>query len=447
MLANEPISNCVEYVLEVLLGEDMEELIGQRRVVYEVPGDSVSNQAAVCIIPSGFFERECGSLESMPSLPLSCVDDVPLLYGSPEIQRNGDRLITHADIIASAYFMLTRYEEAVRRDVRDEHGRFIGRESLPYRAGFIDRPIVDEYASLLRKWLWEVGISVREPRREFSVLFTHDVDIPTRHIPGIKPLLKSVAKAMLGRTSWRHAAEATMVALGLRKDPLDTFDQMISLDARLDGLAAAPARQSAYFFLACGADAGEKAYDITRRYIRQTIRKVLKSGAMVGLHASYSAGKDPIKLANEVAALENACGREIHRNRHHFLAWREIQDGWDLARAGIRWDSTLGYADVPGFRLGVCRPIPLFDPISKKRFGIEEHPLIVMDCQLDWDKYLGLDEEEAFERCKHLIGQTKMHEGQFVMLWHNTMFESKTGSYHPRLYRRVIEYLSSLAET
>ncbi len=76
-----------------------------------------------------------------------------------------------------------------------------------------------------------------------------------------------------------------------------------------------------------------------------------------------------------------------------------MEDGWALAAAGIDWDSTLGYSDMAGFRLGVCHAIPLFDPVRLEPMGVEEHPLIVMDCTLNWPQYMGLDEEGAFEQC------------------------------------------------
>lgn len=91
-----------------------------------------------------------------------------------------------------------------------------------------------------------------------------------------------------------------------------------------------------------------------------------------------------------------------------------------MAKAGIDWDSSLGYADVAGFRLGVCHPIPLFDPVSLRPFGIEEHPLIVMDCTLTRPDYMALTEPAALDYCQRLLAATRRHNGQFVLLWHNT---------------------------
>jgi hypothetical protein len=152
---------------------------------------------------------------------------------------------------------------------------------------------------------------------------------------------------------------------------------------------------------------------------------------------------DPELISKEKARLEEVCGFPIRRNRHHYLAWREVEDGWALARAGIDWDSTLGYADAAGFRLGVCHPIPLFDPVGMRPFGIEEHPLIVMDRTLSNPRYMGLSETEATAYCKRLVDETRQFEGEFVALWHNNSFGSQAGSYLQQLYVRLLAELAS----
>ena len=134
----------------------------------------------------------------------------------------------------------------------------------------------------------------------------------------------------------------------------------------------------------------------------------------------------------------------ITQNRHHFLTWREPDHGAAIAAAGIRWDTTLGYADVAGFRLGVCRPVRLFDPIERRPLGIEEHPLIVMDCTLDRADYMNLGEEAAFDCVRRLADATRRHDGEFVCLWHNTTLAATDPTYHKRLYPRVLDYLRGL---
>jgi hypothetical protein len=428
------IKTCIDYTLKVLLGDENANAF-RKYISYSQPGSKMEGNVGVRVIPSGFFGADYGKPSSLPRLPLAQVEGTPLLYGTPQIQSEHGRLNVHADIIASTFFLVTRYEEMVRRDVRDEHGRFPGKESLPYRAGFMDRPVVDEYAVLLRKWLKQAGVDVPEPKRSFSILPTHDVDIVRKYQSIFQPF-KTLFGVMLYRRPLRDIPESLAVALGFKKDPYDTFGQMAAIDESDNvGLRRPPT----YFFMAGGKSEFDGKYDIFDDSVKNTIRMIQESGATIGLHTSYEAGMKPELIAHEKEILEEVCGSSIYRNRHHYLSLREIEDCRGLQKAGMTWDSSLGYADVAGFRLGVCRPIELFDPAQMMALGIEEHPLIVMDRTLSNANYMNLNEDEAFCYCQKLLEQTRKHRGEFVMLWHNTVFVPEDGNYHPRLYRKLCD--------
>ena len=431
----------MEYTFQILLGEGPLLHQARRWIRYQGAAVGASDEPILYIVPSGFFGKEYGTIASLPTTPLKSIDGVPLLFGSPGVERVGNCLVIRADIIASTYFMVTRYEEVVRRDLRDEHGRFPGKQSLPYRAGFIDHPIVDEYAALLRKWLREVGVNVPEPKRKFSVLLTHDVD-HLRKFRRRTQVLRTAASVLLGRQSWQQIPESLRVVFGLQREPFDTFEDLIALDAGLGQAPSCPRSEAVYFLMAGGNPRFDGTYDIRSKAARETLRTVLQSGASIGLHTSYEAAGRFERIAEEKARLEEACGFPIRRNRCHYLAWREVEDGWALAKAGIRWDSTLGYPDIAGFRLGVCRPIPLFDPVRMCEMGIEEHPLIIMDGTLSDARYMGLQEDEALQRCLELMQTTRRHDGEFVVLWHNSSL-GRSGSYHRRLYERLLAALAS----
>jgi len=426
---------CVEYALDVLLGRDSAKKY-KSKIRYQNADAGISDDSFLYIAPSGFFDDGYGMPASLPVLPLMEIEGVPLLYGSPRVERKGKNLVVYADIIASTFFLVTRYEEIVRRGVRDKYGRFPGKESLPYRAGFIERPIVEDYARLLRKWLREIGIDIKEPQRKFSVVLTHDVDSIQKYWRISQPL-REIAKTLLGNKPFFNIIESVMAPLGLKRDPYDNFAELIKL-AKNAGDGPSRIKYELIFFFMAG---GDSKYDLRKKNVRNIISTVQRSGAKIGLHTSYEAGLKPELICKEKKLLEEACGFQIYLNRYHFLAWLEVKDGWALSNAGIDWDSTLGYFDVAGFRLGVCHPIELFDPIRMELFGIEEHPLIVMDETLSRSSYMNFNEDEAFEYCKRLIEQTRKNNGEFVMLWHNVGFAWDHQGYHSRIYKRLLDEL------
>ncbi|MCL1867619.1 MAG: hypothetical protein FWF72_01540, partial [Paludibacter sp.] len=91
----------------------------------------------IVIKKSDFFNKTVFlTKSSAPSFPLKMWENIPLLFGEPTVEKRGKTIILNADIIASSFFLLSRYEELINK-TRDEHGRFSGKKSLPFRADFL----------------------------------------------------------------------------------------------------------------------------------------------------------------------------------------------------------------------------------------------------------------------------------------------------------------------
>jgi hypothetical protein len=64
----------------------------------------------------------------------------------------------------------------------------------------------------------------------------------------------------------------------------------------------------------------------------------------------------------------------------------------------------------------------------------------MMEGTLDRAIYMHLDYEGAFEYCKELINQVHAHNGELVLLWHNTEFLGL--NYQERLYKNILNYIA-----
>jgi len=438
MISPDQQAACVNYALEVLLGPTDASATGGV-IHYGCARHEWPDEPAIIFVPSPFF-REYGRATSIPQPPLEDIDGIPLLFGEPHVDKQGRRFIVHADIIASTYFLTTRYEEIVQPDVRDSWGRFPGKHSLPFRAGFLDRPVVDEYAELLRTWLREVGCDLGGPSRQFKVVLTHDIDHPRKYDRFSQPL-RQVVKAVLRREPWTTVSDSLLAPLGWRQDPFDCCEEMIRLAKGLQQRLPGTEVESFFFFMADGT-----LYSVSQKHVQDAIRCVRNTGFTVGLHASDAAGRNSSLLRQEKKRLEAVAGCEICHNRYHFLSWLDIQDGHVLAQNGLTWDSSLGYADMAGFRLGVCHPIPLFDPVSLVRMDVEEHPLMIMDVTLTHPNYMNLSYPEARDVCRRIIRRVYEHKGELVVLWHNNnIIGPGANRYLPDLYRNVLSDIQAVA--
>jgi len=90
-----------------------------------------------------------------------------------------------------------------------------------------------------------------------------------------------------------------------------------------------------------------------------------------GLHLSYDTCTHPERIARESRRLQRICQEEgIEQSqwggRMHYLRWQwpTTAHGWE--QAGFHYDSTLRFADRPGFRCGTCHPYPMFDPVAQR---------------------------------------------------------------------------------
>lgn len=429
----------LSYIIEFLLGDGNG--IEYATLVGYTSEESEFGKYKVVIVPSGFFDKDVyGQVSSLPSLPLEKTEEIPLLYGKGKTRVVGNTIVTEADIIASSYFFISRYEEYVCRTKRDIHGRFPGKESFLYRAGLIDTPLIDMYGAFLRKLLRKAGVPISEPSQGLKkVWLTHDVDAPF-FCRSFRAVVRETVKGI-------GFGKAFPIYRGkLENDPYYTFPWIMSQDGELCGKY--PDKCKALYFLKVGGNScfDKPDYDISLPDVRKMMELLKKGGAVFGLHSSYESGKNPELVIEEQKNISSRWGiGNIKYNRNHFLRSCEPENFRALADAGITDDFTMGYADVSGFRLATSRPVRWIDPETRRVTGLVMHPLLVMDCTLSDSKYMGIKMDEAYSYCISLINEARKYNGEVVLLWHNTSFASDNGNgYHKTLYSKLLSSISGL---
>lgn len=426
------MENYIEYVVQFLLGE-------QNIHLADKVGYATCSDAAVVIIPSAFFNQDVYlTPASIPRLPLDEIEGVPLLFGEGKVMRNGGQIIIYADIIASAYFLITRYEECLNHQDRDQYGRLIGKRSLPYRAGFMMRPIVDEYGRLLRGWLREAGNDAVEPPALFQHLYlTHDIDEIWQWDNLYRAFRTFIKRAICRKPNIFESLKAWYSYKA--NDKIYTFPWIAELDLETRRRIGAEKCTSVYFVKGGGNSAFDNAYYKKIRRTKNLVCYLKASGAVFGIHTSMSAGQQPREILQEIKRLEYILEEKVTWNRNHYLCSREPEDMEYLVAAGITDDFTMGYADVAGFRLGTCRAVRWIDPLKKELTSLKLHPLTVMEGTLDAEQYMNLNEKEAFSVICKMLETTREYHGEAVLLWHNTAVAERDDSYQRRLYKRTLE--------
>ena len=207
-------------------------------------------------------------------------------------------------------------------------------------------------------------------------------------------------------------------------DPLNTFDYIMDISEK-HGLT------SAFYFLCGRSDpAKDSDYELEHPAIRDLIRHISIRGHEIGLHASYNTYQNPERVNAEANRLKRVCTDEHIAQTHyggrmHYLRWETPTSLYGWEKAGIKYDTTLVYADMPGFRCGTCYEYPAFDPVKGKMLNLWIRPLIAMDRSVISKRYLGLGvSHKAFIKFKQLKDSCRSVRGCFTLLWHNSQLDS-----------------------
>ena len=138
--------------MEQLIGYLKKFLLRDQEVAQQVGYTSDETQFAnykVVIRPSGVFDCLSEPKQVAELLqPDMEYEGLPVLFGSDKSYQHSDTLVIEADMVATAYYLLSRYEEQIIAE-RDEHGRFTSSLSWLGQCGWLDRPLVDAYGEFL----------------------------------------------------------------------------------------------------------------------------------------------------------------------------------------------------------------------------------------------------------------------------------------------------------
>lgn len=376
-----------------------------------------------------------------PGITLPFSDRVPVLFWGKRAE-DGDKpfaelrpnrtVVFHADILAATFFMLSRWEETVV-PTRDEHDRFPGTASVAYKQRFLDRPIVDEYAMILRAWL-RVLLPRWEPKpRRFRVKLSHDIDW-VRRLPNCYAAIRALGGDVVKRHSLRCAWKTLRGAIQPHQDPY--FHGIGSL-ARLSqqyGLG-----DDAFYFMAADQGPLGPDYDVAAPLTKRCLENLRRQGFEIGLHAGYQTFNDPGRLAEEKARLEGVLGDTAYGGRQHFLRFQVPATWRHWEQVGLGYDSTMTYADHEGFRCGTCHPFRPFDVEQNRELALWEHPLMVMDGTLR--EYRGLTPQQGEARILELARRCRRVEGTFSLCWHNSSLDGPWWGW-AQVYERVVRALA-----
>ncbi len=346
------------------------------------------------------------------------------------------------DPLAFTFWWLARVEELLApEDAFDEHGRFRYARSAAGRRRQPHGTPVDDLAAELAEPLgaWRVDVPLGEP--SWRVVATHDIDLPWRWTRvgrrrAVRQLRDDLKRLRLVAVLRALAALAAIPIWRVRRtDPWDNFEAITSLER------AERAESTSYVLVGRHApeDGDAELHDRGRSWLGAARGSDL--GDRVGLHGSYTASDTPGRLSAELSDLGSRTGAPHPDHRFHYLRHRPV-DAWPvLERAGMRSDSSLGFAECPGFRAGTAHPFRAWDHAAGAPLELVVIPLAVMDASFD-RRYLHLPRRrDRREHAEAMLDAVRLRGGCASLLLHNDRLCNSTDDGWTSIYRHLLRHV------
>lgn len=358
-------------------------------------------------------------------------DDVPCFF-----QTGLDTEIP-CDFFAASFYLISRYEEYLPH-VKDEFERFPAAESLAYQHKFLNKPVIDIWAykfkEILLKKFPDQSNEIVKGERRFNYISTIDVDIAFSYKH--KGFIRTVGGALNDLVNFKiqNILYRFLVIFNIKKDPFDTFDELIALQKKYN-------INTLFFFLLSEYTTYDKNISSGNINYKLLIKNIADY-TDVGIHPSYFSMKKDLKIKKEKMRLEEIVNFPIDKSRQHYLRMELPETYQYLVDLEIKEDYTMGYASHYGFRAGTCTPFYFYDLDFEIQTPLKVFPFAAMDGTLK--DYLNFTPKKSFNVIMELAKEVKKVNGTLITLFHN---ESVSGYGEWRgwnkLYERMLQELST----
>lgn len=294
---------------------------------------------------SSFFGAGFGAASSVPGGPLPWDDDLPVLFPAttPEAAPQSGRIIVGHDLLASAFFLLSGYEEAVLHG-KNAEGRLLPLHALAGREGFVDWPIVEVMRDRLCGWLTALGFTMARLQpwsAPFALALTHDIS----HLLPTGPISR-----------WRQRHRRAVTPRAHLEAWLAT-----ERDAQVQATYFVPLRTT------------RTTWPITRRFRDEAARLSHAGHEIAGLLPRTRPHR---RHHGPLIEQHPHDGKTLRGARQAGWRWDAATMPAELAEHGFDYDCSLGFPERPSFRAGTTWPFPLFDLGARRSVDVWAIPMV-----------------------------------------------------------------------
>lgn len=345
-----------------------------------------------------------------------------------------------SDIIYSSFYILTGLQEKfIQKKGWDIH---ILDTSFLYKNNLLHFPLVNLWAELIHSALpsSHCALQTWPNNKKFAIALTHDVDYP--QMLKFVEVLRYISKHRM-KCSFK-----TILDIISGKENFWKFDDWIEIEKRYNLRSAFyfsgfRGNLLRYFFIA-----PDPFYDLSNPCFREAMLKIKENGFEIGMHASYLSYQSSDEFKAEKNKVEKAADTCIYGNRHHY--WHINHDApYETAqvhtKAGLMYDSSMGFEMHSGFRRGICSPYRLYDSQEQCPTRVLQIPPVLMDSHI-----FHYEEMNSFsdykEHINSLIFSVRKFSGVFTVDFHVRVLNNLFFKDWDKAYIYLLEKLCSSCE-
>ncbi len=313
------------------------------------------------------------------------------------------------DLFAAVFYLISRYEEYLPHE-KDQYGRYSHKQSLAYREGFLNLPLVNLWLEDFKVLLREKFHHITLHRKTFKFIPTYDIDIAWKYKH--KGLMRSIAGCFSSavKGEWSELSERLGVLGDKEKDPFESYEW-------LDALHLYCRMKPYYFFLLAENPNGyDSNISPSNKYLQQLIA-YHAARDKVGIHPSWQSSENKKLLKEEIGWLEFITGQQPKYSRQHYLRFELPGSFEELIKCGIEKDFSMGYGGINGFRASVASSFKWFNLGANEITPLTIFPFCFMDSTAFYEQKLSV--QQAFTELMHFYYEVKKVNGMLITIWHN----------------------------
>lgn len=377
------------------------------------------------------------------------INTIPVLFPLSKEKEfyhfNGKNLVFNHDILKSAFYLLSGYQEYNATEL-DRFNRYKYDASIQKELGIISKPIVNYYFEIIIEALMlfceKNNLSCKRKYNEFSFMLSHDVDRVDFYtvnyvLYGIKELFGLVDSSFTFLQKVKHLFKGTYELLKFSKKNNPVWDfHFLRKSEKENGF------KSTFYFLDKDLKHQDSYYDLQESRIVKLMKELHDDGCEIGLHGTCRSSVSLSSLQKIFDKINAVAPKKVVGIRQHRLMYKNPDTLLNQQSVGLKYDTTLLFAEHEGFRNSYCNPFKIYDFEKDNMSDVWEIPLNIMDGTLF--SYRKLSTDAAKGSVLNLLSEVKKFGGVFSVLWHNGFFDEEK---YPGVRSFYIDLLSEVRKS